>query len=516
MEEKIFQPKNNTIKYRSNMLVDKNKKGQILVKHGHIAITNYKLGSNSDFEKLLSYYKKTHYKYERIGGFYIPYLKELRIPRGFSIFLLKKFFPDREFLIFNDVSKYDKVEYNLKVPPKSDIQIVAISHMLSAPPYEKNARYTQQLLTMDTGEGKSYSTIAVITFNKARSMITSPTVSIAEQWRDYFYKYTDIPRDKVMIVSGGDMCKKIYKGKTDAWVYIFIMKTLQEYLSSNGPAKTEIMLANTKAKIKVIDEVHRNMKTMISIDTLCNFRMNYYLTASEGRADFGEDKVFTRCFKDVIKSDGLKTKQEAHINVLIKRYKFPIPWQVKKQIIVPRIGLNSNLYEEYLFSAGKEIILKEIEFLLSGIDTANTNNNKILFLTSTINGIEELKKFLEKRYGSSKSITVYHSKLPKKQKENYKDGDIILATDKGTGFGADIPGLQFMINLVTYSNKQGAKQFKGRLRKIPEQEVYYFELVNWDFESTYNQYINRKPHLAANAKNGKIIDMDEKFQRMIE
>jgi hypothetical protein len=65
-----------------------------------------------------------------------------------------------------------------------------------------------------------------------------------------------------------------------------------------------------------------------------------------------------------------------------------------------------------------------------------------------------------------------------------------------------------MINLVTYSNKNGAKQFKGRLRKMKADEVYYFELVNWTFDKTHAQYLSRKPFLKENAKNKRIVELD--------
>ena len=501
-----FKPKSQTMKYRSMSQDLKKQRTMILVKHGHISITNYKLGDNKDFEKVLSVWKKTHYKYDMIGGNYIKYLKELRIPRGFNVYLLKKFFPTAEFKIYNDVTRYDSMDVELKVAPRSDIQIVAISHMICAPPFEKNHKYTQQLITMDTGEGKSYSTIAAICFHKAKAMITVPTVRIAEQWRDYFLQYTDIPKNKIIIVSGGDICNKIYEEKIDGWIYVFISKTLNDYHTKNGNYKTELMLTRTRAKIKVVDEVHRNTKTMFIIDTLSNFKMNYYLTATDGRADQAEDKVFNRCFKDMAKSDGMKSQQEAHINVIIKKYYLEIPQALRQEIIVPKIGLNSNLYENILFSYGRKELFNGIDFILNWIDTHNPNGNKILFLTSTINGIEELKKHLSKRY-PDKSIRQYHSNLSKSEKENFTDGDIIIATDKGAGYGVDIPGTQFMINITTYSNKIGAKQFKGRLRKMNE-EVFYFELVNWSFDKTYQQYQSRKPHLKGNAKKGVIIELD--------
>lgn len=508
MDDFIYlKPANNIVGYRamSNDIV-KNKQKLILVKHGHIAITDYKLGDNWEFEKLLSVWIKTHFKYSMIGGYYVKYLRELRIPRGFDMHLLKRHFPDREFKLYQTTTKHESIKIDLKTAPRTDIQVVAISHMICAKPYEHLYKYTQQLITMDTGEGKSYSTIASIAFHAARAIIIAPTVRIADQWKEYFIQYTDIPEKKVVVVSGKASCDRILNNENNEWIYIFINKTLSDYLTRRGPYNTEKMLANTKAKIKVVDEVHRNMKSIVALDALSNFKMNYYLTASAGRADKVEDRIFSRCFKLVPMCNGIKTKEEAHINVIIKKYHFPVPHQIRSEIVVPRVGMNSNLYENALFSYAKDQLLNEFDFIMKWISKHNPSNNKILILTATINGIEQMQKHIQKKY-PDKKVTTYHSNLSKVEKESFTDGDIIIATDKGSGYGVDIPGVQFMINILTYSNKQGAIQFKGRLRKM-EEEVYYFELVNWAFDKTYQQYMSRKPHLKSNAKKGIIIELD--------
>lgn len=478
----------------------------IVVKHGHISIRPYKLGDNPNFEKYLSVWRKNIFKLELIGAYYVPHLQELRVPRGLNVSFIKYSFPKYDVVVDNDHIKYDKVDIELKVPPKSDIQLIAISHMLSAPPYQDNAKYTQQLITMDTGEGKSFSAIAAIAFLKAKAIIVAPTVKIAEQWIDYYKKYTNIKNDQLLLVSGGKIAKEVYRGEhTNKVAFVFINKTLQEFIKNHTDSQVETMFENTGAMIKIIDEVHRNMVNNTAIDCLSNFRMNYYLTATDNRADRFEDRVFQRVFKNMPKSSGLKQIEESHINVLIHKYYYkPSPEYLRKMYTV-RNGLNSNLFEMGLIEEGWSKLRPELYKLLKWCEKKNDGNHKILILTSTIAGIEKIKNYIEEIM-PDKKVRTYHSAMPKKAFYELNEGDIIIVTDKAFGYGADLPGARFMINIVTYSNKIGAKQFKGRLRKIPGYEVYYFELVNYGYIKTINQFDNRKEHLKSNAKDSIIIE----------
>ena len=79
--------KTDTIRKRfMNMNTD-----EIILHHGHISICNYKMGDNFEFEKSLSVWNKVTFRYELIGGYYIPEYKEFCINRGYDLQKLKHF-----------------------------------------------------------------------------------------------------------------------------------------------------------------------------------------------------------------------------------------------------------------------------------------------------------------------------------------------------------------------------------------------------------------------------------------
>jgi superfamily II DNA or RNA helicase len=481
----------------------------IIVKHGHYVVRNYKMGDSPKLERMLSFFDRMYFRPVMIGGIYMKSFRELRIPRGFPFQMLCNMLPGYKPELNLKYFPYDSINVKLQIPPRSEIQKIAIAHMICAEPYTNLAKYTQQLITMDTGEGKSYSAVAAVCFQGAKAVVFCPTQKISKQWKDYFLQYTNMKEDDIVILKGAEMCKKVISGDIEAKVYVLVINTFVSLYNNNSLVLVEDFLKATRAKIKIMDEAHRNMDAMVKLDTIANFRINYYLTATSDRSDKNEDRIYQSLFKNVPKNDGMKLEEEAHINVIIKKYWLRVDSNAKR-IMKTRMGLNAMLYEKYLMTHGgkEKSLFPEMAKICRWIDKHNPNNNKILLLTSTIEGIEKLTKFAQKVY-PNKKITTYHSKLSKEEKADFANGDVIIATEKGAGYGVDIDKLQFMINIVTYSSKVGAKQFKGRLRRMQNgEEVYYFEMVNFDFPSTYKQYMNRKPFLAANSNKGIIVELD--------
>ena len=49
-------------------MFSRKEESEIIVRHGHIAITNYRMGDNREFEKSLSVWDKISFKYHLVGG----------------------------------------------------------------------------------------------------------------------------------------------------------------------------------------------------------------------------------------------------------------------------------------------------------------------------------------------------------------------------------------------------------------------------------------------------------------
>ena len=104
---------------------------------------------------------------------------------------------------------------------------------------------------------------------------------------------------------------------------------------------------------------------------------------------------------------------------------------------------------------------------------------------------------------------LYYGGMKGAEKDESLKKKVIVATTSTLGTGADIKGLQFVINAATYSSWVMVTQVSGRLRKLPDgTPTVYIELVNFGYNKTVKQFENRKPHLLKVSKTNKIIIVD--------
>lgn len=499
-------PKKYTVKKRLNII----KENEIVFRHGHIAITNYRMGDNTEFEKSLSTWDRVAFRYHLIGGYYVKELREFRINRGYDTKLLSQFFPHHKARVDNDAYPADKIQVELYTPPRSDIQTVALSFMASQGEYKRNAKYTQQIINMDTGEGKSWCGVASTAFLSARTVIIVPFSKLLEQWRGSYINFTSVSDDEILIVKGRNVCRKILDGKyKDVKVFIFMIDTLTSFQKTYGNMETIELLRATNAYTKIVDEVHRDMKAISMVEALSNFRMNYYMSASAGRSERKENWMFNTLFRNVPRfGQAFKTQDEKHINVMIKRYTFIPNNQQIRSMVSPRVGLNSRLYEKELVSAppfqrksfddSMRVMLKWSKGLLK-------DGNKILILANTIAFITYIKEIAEEFFPGD--VSLYHGSLKPAEKEKALKSTVICATSSSLGTGADIKGIQHVYNCATYANWIDATQLPGRARKLddPTVQVVYCELVNFGYQKTYRQYEKRRPFLINKSKTGKLM-----------
>lgn len=623
----------------------------VILRHGHIAITNYRMGDNKEFEKALSTWDKMRFKYDLVGGYYVKKLREFRINRGFNLLILRRYFPKHEFKIDNNAYPCDKIDVKLYAAPRDDFQRVALTFMASQGEFRKNLSYTQQLITAQTGSGKAipddaliptpkglrrmdsinegdyvyninhqptkvlrvypqgvqetykltfddgrtarcnsehlwyviynnklmvvplyslmgseinyedvyipcpaentelhitkieqienlpqrciliddplhvfltennvpthntYCGTASTAFLSARTLVIVPISILLKQWKDSYLNFTSLEEDEILIVQGSKKCEKILDGKyKDVKVFLVMVDTLLSFHKSHGDMETIELLRAMNCYTKIVDEVHRDMKSLSLIEALSNFRMNYYLSASPGRSDRKEDWIFSNLFMNMPKfGSDFTTVSEKHINVLIKKYRFiPTPQQIK-QMYRPNVGLNSNSYEKVLLNADKyqkEEFIDSVKVILAWTKKLLKKKNKILFMCNTVDGTGVIKDIAEEIY-PGKCSRYYSTGLSKKEKEEALKSKVIIATQSSVGTGTDIPGIQFVLNMTTYSSKINSTQLPGRARALKDgTPVMYIEFVNVAYRATYRQFEKRKPFLKNNAKDHKIMMVD--------
>lgn len=502
-------PKSYTTRLLLNRIHDK----ALIFRHGHIAITDYTLGDNPEFEKSLSVFDEMRWKYERKVGYYIPEIKEFRIPRGYDLGMLGTFFKGYDVRVDNDAYPADKVKIDLLVPPKDDFQRVCLTFMCSQDEYKSNSKFTQQIIDADTGDGKTYTGVAATCFYQARALIVVPFGKLLDQWKESYLKFTSLKESEITIVQGSKMCMKILEGKyVKTKVFIFSADTLDSFCDRYGPLKTMEVLRATNCYIKIVDEVHRDMKTVSMIEALSNFHMNFYMSASPGRAQSRENWIFNTCYRNVPRfGSKFKLQEEKHINILVKKYKFIPTAQQQSRMVQKRKGwLNGKSYERELLAAPdaqKEDFCMSVKAMLKWSRGQLKKGNKILILCETIDGTAVMQELAEEIFPGQTSR--YYGSMNKNEKGPALEKTVICATVSSLGTGADIPGIQHVHNITTYANWISVIQTAGRARKLKDGvQVFYIEYVNMGYLKTIRQYEKRKPTLLKKSRTGKIILID--------
>lgn len=479
--------------------------------HGYIAIHDYHMGDCPEFEKELSVFNESRWKYEFKGGYYVKTLNELRINRGYNTSRLSMHFKGYNFKVVNDAYPADKIDIKLTVPPKDDFQRVGLTFMCSQDEFKKNSHYTQMLIDGMPGKGKTFLGVATSCFMQARTIVFVPIEKVMHQWKESFLDFTSLREDEILLVKGSPMCKKILAGKyEDVKVFIFSVDTLVSFHDRYGDLETIEMLHNTNCYMKIVDEVHKDMKAITLIEAMCNFHMNYYMSATPGRAQRKENWMFKTLFRNMPRyGSDFDTKAEEHLNIMVKQYRFlPTHQQIKRMVNARKGWLNGKQYEKELFLSPddqKEDFVNSVIGMLKWSKGLLKKGNKILILCDTVDGTEYLQDIAKTLFPKNE-VSRYYGALKKDEKEAALKATVICATISSLGTGADIAGIQHVYNITTYTNWITTVQTAGRARKLPDGTmVWYIEFVNASYLKTWRQFNKRKPELAKRSRTGKIV-----------
>lgn len=500
------------LKYKSEALRKanhKSKEKKIILRHGHIAITNYKKKDNYEFEKSLSVWDSISFKYHLVGGYYVKEMKEFRINRGYNLKRLHMYFPDYTFEVDNDAFPYDEIHVDLYAPPKSDFQRVALTFMASQETFQNLKNYTQKMITAPPGAGKTFCGVASTAFMSSRLVIIVPFTKLLEQWKESLTTFTSIKESEIMIVQGSKACEKIREGKCkDIKAFIFMTDTIASYQEHYGNLAVIDMFYETNAYVKIVDEVHRDLKTITMIDALTNFHMTYYMSATPGRTERKENWIFKELFHNVPKfGEEFEKQDEKHLNVMVKKYAFTPNSKQINQMVNPRVGLNGMIYEKVLMNASEEQrqdFNNSLQVVLNWAKGLLKKGNKIMILAQSVDFLTYLSTIVDEIFPNQWSL--YHGGLSKAERKQALEKKVIIATMGTLGTGADIKGLQFLFNCATYSSHITVKQVSGRCRPMKDgTPVVYCELCNYGWLKTVKQFEKRKRYLIERSRTGSIV-----------
>jgi len=480
---------------------------KIIANFSHYIISNYKKGEYYTLEKMLSVFDGRRYKAVPIGMIYDDDKNELRIPRGFSSDKLSNI-TGRDVKVIDKPFPFDKIDIELYKQPRETLQIKIIAFLCGLGKYEYTKKHSQVFCDLNTGKGKTYCAIATISYFKSKTIIFTPSriSKVADQWYESILEYTNKKEKDILVVKGSKVCLDILENKyDDKEIFIFHRATVTSFAKQYGWDKFQEVIEKTKAGVKIIDEAHLDFVTNVKIDCYSNIKRNIYLTSSAGRGDYREDKIFKLVFDNVpILGKELISKEDNYIIMVIFKFNHNASYD-QRLSCKTKEGLSTSLYSNYLVDpkGAKYEFFTALDKALTKIFLKyREKEGKLLILGSTREFLNTIQKFLHKNY-EEYSVGIYTSDIDKKIRHKELDKDIILATDKGLGAGADIFNLQFTINLIPYSNKIYADQISGRLRDIGD--VFYMEIVNTGFPEAASQFVKRSDHLVKKAKDSKLI-----------
>lgn len=471
----------------------------------HITINDYMMGDSISLERMLSYYDDITHQRVYVALKYIEEEKKLIIPRSISIPFLEMEF--NHTANFNKYSNpYDKIFFMLKTQPRDDLQRETIAFLLGKDNYFYTKKFSQIGLNLKSTLGKTYCTIAALSELKMKTAIILHNSALLHQWAERIMEYTDMVEDEIYTISGADSIKKALNPKNQAKHKIYLMshKTLTAMAKSNGLNSIGELFQLLRIGVKVFDEAHLEFYNILRIDFASNVYKTIYLSATTGRSDHKEDKIYHVTFRDVpFFGKEVNEEVDPHIYCTVIRYNSHPDYSEQSACKTKR-GFSAMAYCHYCFTKGLTMFL---DAFFMALDIAMKHDGKVAIIVPSNDRIRELEKHIVARYPDA-SVGIYTSIIEDKVKrEKELECKIILSTTKSLSTGNDISDLTFLINTEAFSSPILAGQLPPRLRPIPGRKVMYFDIVDMGFIDCRRQLDSRMKVFRKDCKKVMMVDV---------
>lgn len=464
---------------------------KIEVRNTCIIINDYDMGDSPQLEQVFSIFNPVTHRMEKFGMYYDEVNRKLYIPSGLDIWKIRSYFNEK---YYNRVSEhpYQTIDnIRIKFMPRDEQQQEALRFMCGVNEYSDNAYLSQLSVNLNTGKGKTYCSIATICFFKIKTIIITGSNTLLTQWSEEFLKYTNLREDEIMHISGSDTVNMILQGKSkkaeNAKVYLCSHGTLRSFGDTYGWDNVYELFRYLGIGIKIFDEAHTNFLNMLMIDFYTNVYKTYYVTATPGRSNWRENRIFQLSIKNVPSIDLFDENNDPHTQyVAIKWNSKPSP-QVISACRNRQYGLDRMKYVDYItkqpsFYAMLRIIM----------DLVIKCKGRVLFYIGTNEGILRVYKWMSQNYPEFLGdIGIFTSLLSKEEKMKEKKKKLLLSTTKSAGLGEHIQGLKMTIVLAEpFKSEIITRQTLGRTR---DPDTMYIELVDMGFKYLRKYYFDKLP-----------------------
>lgn len=491
---------------------------KLIVKRSSFWLTDYERWASPSLEKALMIYDVHEHRYTQKLFDYDATKRILKLPRGLGQqMILQKLEADGVLLSDQD----DLVdEYGHFVKPKVNKFKIREHISIQGEIQEGSVRFltqdkdAQKMLALDTGYGKSFCTIMSTHKLQALPMIVCRT--LGEQWKQYICDdekgYTDITEDEIYMISGTPSVEKLMNMENPPYrAYIASTDTLKSYFNAKGDLDS--LMAHLGIGVLAYDEAHLNYVANMIIDVNTNVEFKFYLTATPGRSDNREDKMFKSIFRFIpIFGEETHTLKQYYNIRMVHYNSFPTGEQIQKCSTVR--GFNSRIYAEYIFSSQPRKVLfyamirKYISILLE-----QDNESRVLIILDRLQDINDMAEIL--KMDLKISVGRYCTLIPKKEEREKELNSRIVLSTLGSGVvGKDIKGLRMVLAMTSFSSQIITRQLLGRLRYLDGKMVYYFDFTDQGFPAMVGQQSRRQIELKSRAHSFERIYLE--FEPMID
>ena len=451
----------------------------IRVYNTHIEIFPYHLGECTPLEERLSYYDAVYHRRVYLG----LYIEDdvLYIPKGINIAMLQSFFGTLPHIDHDSIDYHSQLgDYHINFKPRNSIQTEAINFLLTKDRFDKYRVHSQFGLNLDTGDGKTYCMINAIVHMNQKALIIVHKSRLKAQWIDEFVTMSDIPRDRIIDITGNQTIRNIMDDKIEGDIYVVNHQTIESYAKMNGWKAVKLFFQKIKIGIKVFDEAHKFFRDILMIDFFSNTYKTFYLTATFGRGDPKEYHIFKSSFSNLCRF-GEETfnydEKRKHINLLVVYY------DSKPELgttVQNGYGFSNYKFIDYALKYDPhKTILKVLKRIL---EQTNHLKGKTLITSPKIESVDTIAEFVSDWF--DKPVGVVYSRNTKEENDNIiSEKEIISTTIKSIGEGDNVKGLRVLINLDPIGSKGLADQLRGRLREYSkEDDTFLFYPVDLGFK----------------------------------
>lgn len=459
-----------------------------------MAIIPYRPKQCKDLERKNSDFDHVYHKSKEISGFYVLWEKK----GDYDLYCYLTYYQNPAYYE-NSLKGYSIIRMKEIEPVKAqrfylspneeltDIQIEMVNQIQSGRKMTEvlNKRW---YINLGTGFGKTLLSLYLAAEIGYKILVVAPSSSILKQWKTTLIdKFTIVP-ERIITIDSSEFLKSIteyHHDTTEEDIFLITSSMISTFGNKYGWYNVQKALRIMGIGCLIIDEAHSRMGNTIRLTASTNIRFIQYLSADYGQGQYAKEQKFLSVFASV---PVIRPKQETMeemkytVGIIVKFNSMPTK-QEAQLAIYDRYGFDAEKYMQYQMK--KKVFKEALIWTIKRINKVNLDHYQTLILFTNIWAVDEIAEYLQDNpYMSGKSIVRYHGKVPREEKELFREADFIVATYSSFSTGIDVNTIKYVIG-TNQSNKVEDNQTAGRAgRKFDTSkagEVFYFMMIDEGF-----------------------------------